>query len=85
MYKCETPAQSAETSRDELLSFYRTMVRIRKMELTADSLYKQKLIRGFCHLYNGQVGGEGKGEGCHFACSHMLLLILYSTHNYPTH
>jgi pyruvate dehydrogenase E1 component alpha subunit len=55
VYKCEMPPQHAETTREELLSLYRTMVRIRKMELTADNLYKQKLIRGFCHLYNGQV------------------------------
>jgi len=54
VYKCEMPPQYAETSRDDLLALYRTMVRIRKMELAADSLYKQKLIRGFCHLYNGQ-------------------------------
>lgn len=49
------PQMYADTSRDELLSLYRTMVRIRRMELAADQLYKQKLIRGFCHLYNGQV------------------------------
>lgn len=54
VYKSEMPAMHAETNKDELLSLYRTMVRIRKMELAADALYKQKLIRGFCHLYNGQ-------------------------------
>jgi len=53
-YKCEAPPLYADTSREELLDLYRLMTRIRRMETTADNLYKQKLIRGFCHLYNGQ-------------------------------
>jgi len=45
------------TTREELLGFYREMSLIRKMEVAANTLYtgKDRLIRGFLHLYNGQV------------------------------
>ncbi|XP_057841396.2 pyruvate dehydrogenase E1 component subunit alpha, mitochondrial isoform X2 [Cryptomeria japonica] len=53
-YRCEPPPRSVETSPKELMSFYKDMSIMRRMEITADSLYKSGLVRGFCHLYDGQ-------------------------------
>jgi pyruvate dehydrogenase E1 component alpha subunit len=43
------------TTKEELLGFFREMSLMRRLEIAADVAYKQKLIRGFLHLYNGQV------------------------------
>lgn len=43
---------------DDLLRYLRQMMTIRRMEMAADALYKEKLIRGFCHLSIGQVQFE---------------------------
>ena len=53
-YKVEVPKLEWETSKEELVHLYEEMVKMRRMEMAADQLYKQKLIRGFCHLAIGQ-------------------------------
>lgn len=48
------PATEVELTRDDGLRMFRQMVTIRRMEAAANTLYKDKIIRGFCHLYSGQ-------------------------------
>ncbi|ROL42666.1 Pyruvate dehydrogenase E1 component subunit alpha, somatic form, mitochondrial [Anabarilius grahami] len=50
----EGPSVQTVLTREDGLRYYRTMQTMRRMELKADQLYKQKIIRGFCHLYDGQ-------------------------------
>ncbi|ORX36118.1 pyruvate dehydrogenase e1 component alpha subunit mitochondrial precursor [Kockovaella imperatae] len=53
-YRCDVPAAESETSKEEMMEMYKNMTTMRRMEQAADALYKQKLIRGFCHLAIGQ-------------------------------
>ncbi|KAG5641411.1 hypothetical protein DXG03_005267 [Asterophora parasitica] len=53
-YKCDLPDLEVEVNKDQLLTMYRQMQLVRRMEMAADALYKAKLIRGFCHLAIGQ-------------------------------
>ena len=48
------PATSATLTREEGLRIYHEMVTIRRMETAAGNLYKEKAVRGFCHLCSGQ-------------------------------
>ena len=46
--------KSAKPNAEELLTFYREMLLIRRFEEKAGQLYGMGLIGGFCHLYIGQ-------------------------------
>ena len=46
--------EASNTSKDELLRYYRDMLLIRRFEEKAGQLYGMGLIGGFCHLYIGQ-------------------------------
>ncbi|MGG7644390.1 pyruvate dehydrogenase (acetyl-transferring) E1 component subunit alpha [Rhodovulum sp. YNF3179] len=54
------------TSKEDLLQYYRDMLLIRRFEEKAGQLYGMGLIGGFCHLYIGQeavvVGLEAAAE-----------------------
>jgi len=42
-------------TRDDAIKIFKQLITIRRMETAAGNLYKEKIIRGFCHLYSGQV------------------------------
>lgn len=49
------PSTHVSCNREEGLEYYKKMQVVRRMEASANNMYKSKLIRGFCHLYSGQV------------------------------
>jgi len=80
VYKTESPENFVHTNKAELLKLYTIMTRMRRMEITADALYKQKLIRGFCHLYNGQ---EAIAAGIEAAITPKdLIITAYRDHGF---
>ncbi|XP_063622845.1 probable pyruvate dehydrogenase E1 component subunit alpha, mitochondrial [Cydia splendana] len=48
------PAQSATLTSEDALKIYAQLATLRRIETASGNLYKEKIIRGFCHLYSGQ-------------------------------
>lgn len=51
----ESPSTTVTLTKEDALKLYTQLHTIRRMETSAGNLYKDKIIRGFCHLYSGQV------------------------------
>jgi pyruvate dehydrogenase E1 component alpha subunit len=53
-HNATAPSTTVTTDREELLKFLKQMYTMRRVEITNDTEYKARNIRGFCHLYDGQ-------------------------------
>ncbi|KAI5787063.1 dehydrogenase E1 component-domain-containing protein [Geopyxis carbonaria] len=53
-YNLDAPSTEIQVTKREMKQMYYDMASIRRMEMAADKLYKEKKIRGFCHLSTGQ-------------------------------
>uniref|UniRef100_A0A1I8ACD4 Pyruvate dehydrogenase E1 component subunit alpha n=1 Tax=Steinernema glaseri TaxID=37863 RepID=A0A1I8ACD4_9BILA len=81
LHKLETgPSNDVVLTKDDAMVYYRQMQLIRRMETAAGNLYKEKKIRGFCHLYSGQ---EACAVGMKAAMEHDdALITAYRCHGW---
>ncbi|XP_034668626.1 pyruvate dehydrogenase E1 component subunit alpha, mitochondrial-like [Drosophila subobscura] len=48
------PARAVAIKKSQAMEYYRQLLTVRLLESAASRLYKEQLVRGFCHLYMGQ-------------------------------
>ncbi|XP_053616731.1 probable pyruvate dehydrogenase E1 component subunit alpha, mitochondrial [Plodia interpunctella] len=48
------PETSATLTSEDAIKLYEHLAMLRRIETASGNLYKEKIIRGFCHLYSGQ-------------------------------
>lgn len=63
-------------TKEDAVKYYTQMKVIRTMETAAGNLYKEKAIRGFCHLYSGQVSHNDWTLPFSVYCFYLILLIV---------
>ncbi|KAG0054419.1 alpha subunit of pyruvate dehydrogenase, partial [Gryganskiella cystojenkinii] len=79
-FNCDPPSLDLELPKKDLVDMYKSMVTMRRLEMTADGLYKAKFIRGFCHLCTGQ---EAVGVGMESALTlDDKLITAYRSHGF---
>ncbi|KAJ5669713.1 pyruvate dehydrogenase [Penicillium macrosclerotiorum] len=79
-YHLDSPPLYLQTTKGQLKKLYRDMITINRLEIAADNLYKQRKIRGFCHLSTGQ---EAVAVGIEHAISREdNLITAYRSHGF---
>ncbi|XP_066906447.1 probable pyruvate dehydrogenase E1 component subunit alpha, mitochondrial isoform X3 [Halyomorpha halys] len=79
LYKLSVgPDSKVDITKEDALRYYKQMVVIRRMENLLANLYKNQEMRGFCHLYAGQVPiGVGVALSMKYANTGGICMTLY--------